>query len=68
MKKLLSSVVLVLPYARRLRAERLHGELVRAFAIAIVASLGLLLSASIILADRLPWTGPVPKANCDPGD
>ena len=19
-------------------------------------------------ADRIPWTGPVPKANCDPGD
>jgi LVIVD repeat len=76
MKKLLSSVVLVLPYARRLRAERLHGggtmnkqQLVRAFAIAIVALLGLLLSTYISLAaDRIPWTGPVPKANCDPWD
>jgi len=40
MKKLLNRVVLALPYARRLRAERVHGEgtmnkqeLVRAFAI-----------------------------------
>ena len=42
-------------------------ELVRAFAIATVASLGLLLSTSILLAanaDRSPWTGPVPKADC----
>ena len=69
MKKLLNRVVLVLPYARRLRAERLHGEgtmnkqeLVRAFAIATVALLGLLLSTSIILA------GAVPKANCGPHD
>src|SRR5262245_56766947 len=46
-------------------------ELVGAFAIAAVALLGLLLSTSIILAndtDRLPFTGPVPKAQCDPGD
>ena len=55
-------------------------KLVRAFAIATVASLGLLLSTSILLADgtgvgdkrakavRIPLTGPVPKANCDPGD
>jgi hypothetical protein len=37
-------------------------ELVRAFAIATVALLGLLLSTSIVLA------GAVPKANCGPGD
>jgi hypothetical protein len=55
-------------------------KLVRAFAIATVVLLGLLLSNSISLADgtsggdkrakfdRIPWTGPVPKANCDPGD
>jgi hypothetical protein len=46
-------------------------KLVRAFAIATVALLGLLLNTSILLAangDRIPWTGPVPKANCDPGD
>ena len=46
-------------------------KLVGAFAIAAVALLGLLLSTSIILAndtDRLPRTGPVPKANCGPGD
>src|SRR5262247_2627243 len=46
-------------------------ELVGAFAIAAVALLGLLLSTSIILAndtDRLPFTGPVPKAQCGPGD
>jgi hypothetical protein len=68
MKKLLSSVVLVLPYARRLRAERLHGggtmnkqELVRAFAIASVALLSLLLGTSIASAS-------VPKANCGPHD
>src|SRR5215471_2715289 len=78
MKKVLNRVVLVLPYARRLRAECVHGEgtvnkqeLVRAFAIATVALLGLLLSTSIILAndtDRLPFVGPVPKAQCGPGD
>ena len=42
-------------------------ELVRAFAIATVALLGLLLSTSILLAanaDPIPWTGPVPKADC----
>jgi hypothetical protein len=42
-------------------------KLVRAFAIATVALLGLLLNTSILLAanaDRIPWTGPVPKANC----
>ena len=68
MKKLLNRVVLVLPYARRLRAERLHGEgtmnkqeLVRAFAIATVALLGLLLSSSIASAS-------VPRANCGPND
>jgi hypothetical protein len=67
MKKLLNRVVLVLPYARRLRAERLHGggtvnkhELVRAFAIATVALLGLLLGTSIAAS--------VPKANCGPHD
>ena len=46
-------------------------ELVKAFAIATVALLGLLLSTSIALAanaDRIPWTGPVPKANCGPWD
>src|SRR5215831_13682215 len=46
-------------------------ELVGAFAIAAVALLGLLLSTSIILAndtDRLPFTGPVPKADCGPRD
>src|SRR5262245_4747927 len=56
-------------------------ELVRAFAIAAVALLGLSLNTSIILAnddtgvrdkrakfDRIPWTGPVPKANCRPRD
>ena len=37
-------------------------ELVRAFAIATVASLGLLLCTSVVLA------GSVPKANCGPGD
>src|ERR1044072_8291178 len=61
MKKLLNRVVLVLPYARRLRAERLHGG-VRGFAIATVALLGLLLGTSIVLA------GAVPKANCGPLD
>ena len=67
MKKLLNRVVLVLPYARRLRAERLHGggtvnkhELVSAFAIATVALLGLLLGTSIAAS--------VPKANCGPRD
>jgi hypothetical protein len=67
MKKLLNRVVLVLPYARRLRAERLHGggtvnkhELVSAFAIATVALLGLLLGTSIAAS--------VPKANCGPHD
>src|SRR4029434_2500962 len=67
MKKLLNRVVLVLPYARRLRAECLHGrgtvnkeELVRAFAIATVALLGLLLGTSIAAS--------VPKANCGPHD
>src|SRR5262249_10015398 len=67
MKKLLNRVVLVLPYARRLRAERVHGEgtvnkheLVRAFAIATVALLGLLLGTSIAAS--------VPKANCGPHD
>jgi LVIVD repeat-containing protein len=47
-------------------------ELVRAFAIATVALLSLSLSnSSVVLADgkrakadRVPWTGPVPKANC----
>ena len=42
-------------------------ELVKAFAIATVALLGLLLSTSILLAanaDPIPWTGAVPKANC----
>jgi hypothetical protein len=48
-------------------------KLVRAFAIATVASLGLLVSNSILLADgtgavRVPWTGPAPKANCGPFD
>src|SRR5215510_11287622 len=44
-------------------------EPVRTFAIAIVALLGLLLSTHISLAaDRIPFTGPVPKANCGPGD
>src|SRR5499433_2260587 len=68
MKKLLNRVVLVLPYARRLRAERVHGEgtvnkqeLVRAFAIATVALLGLLLGTSIASAS-------VAKANCGPHD
>src|SRR5215475_9174018 len=65
MKKLLNRVVLVLPYARRLRAERLHEggtmKLVRAFAIATVALLGLLLGTSIASAS-------VPKANCGPRD
>ena len=41
---------------------------VRAFAIATVALLGLLLSNSILLAAQrviaIPWTGPVPKAEC----
>src|ERR1043166_2744157 len=67
MKKLLNRVVLVLPYARRLRPERLHGggtvnkhELVRAFAIATVALLGLLLGTSIAVS--------VPKAKCGPHD
>ena len=67
MKKLLNRVGLVLPYVRRLRAERLHGEgtmnkqeLVRAFAIATVALLGLLLGTSIAAS--------VPKANCGPHD
>src|SRR5215510_6543246 len=64
MKKPLNTVVLVLPYARRLRAERLHGggtmKLVRAFAIATVALLGLLLGTSIAAS--------VPKANCGPHD
>src|SRR5262245_40566478 len=67
MKNLLNRVVLVLPYVRRLRAERLHGrgtvnkqELVRAFAIATVALLGLLLGTSIAAS--------VPKANCGPHD
>src|SRR5678815_3415725 len=42
---------------------------VRAFAIATVALLGLMLSHSIFLAaDPLPWTGPVPKAKCGPFD
>src|SRR5215813_15551083 len=66
MKKM-NRVVLVLPYARRLRAECLHGrgtvnkqELVRAFAIATVALLGLLLGTSIAAS--------VPKANCGPRD
>src|SRR5262249_2304557 len=56
------------PYARRLRAERVHGEgtvnkqeLVRAFAIATVALLGLLLGTSIASAS-------VAKANCGPHD
>ena len=42
-------------------------KLVRAFAIATVALLGLLLSNSIVLAgrpDQVRSTGPVPKANC----
>ena len=42
-------------------------KLVRAFAIATVALLGLLLNTSILLAanaDPIPWTGPVPKADC----
>jgi hypothetical protein len=46
-------------------------KLVRAFAIATVALVGLLLNTSILLAndtDRLPRTGPVPKAQCGPGD
>ena len=44
-------------------------ELVRAFAIATVALLGLLLNTAILLAaDPIPWTGPVPKANCDRWD
>ena len=46
-------------------------KLVRAFAIATVALLGLLLNTSILLAanaDRIPWTGAVPKANCDRWD
>src|SRR5215813_9236799 len=67
MKKLLNRVVLVLPYGRRLRAERVHGEgtvnkqeLVRAFAIATIALLGLLLGTSIAAS--------VPKANCGPHD
>ena len=67
MKKLLNRVVLVLPYARRLRPERLHGggtvnkhDLFRAFAIATVALLGLLLGTSIAVS--------VPKAKCGPHD
>src|SRR5438874_2334359 len=55
-------------------------ELVRAFAIATVTLPGLLLSASIVLADGtgvgdkranadpVPLTGSVPKADCGPGD
>src|SRR5438874_11201295 len=55
-------------------------ELVKAFAIATVTLLGLLLSASIVLADGtgggdkranadpVPLTGSVSKANCGPGD
>jgi hypothetical protein len=65
-------------------------ELVRAFAIASVSLLGLLLSNSIVSCSRssvapgalasdtggdrhatgdpLPWIGPVPKAQCSPGD
>ena len=55
-------------------------ELVRAFAIATIGLLGPLLSTSIALADGtgvgdqranadpVPFTGPVPKANCGPGD
>jgi hypothetical protein len=55
-------------------------ELIRAFAISLVALLGPLLSTSIVLAaaadvgdkranaDPVPWTGPVPKAVCGPGD
>ena len=42
-------------------------NVIRAFATATVALLGLLLSTSILLAanaDRIPWTGPVPKADC----
>jgi hypothetical protein len=67
-------------FPKHLRSEQggtmTKQELVRAFAIATVASLGLLLSTSILLADgtgvgdkrakavRIPLTGPVPKANC----
>ena len=51
-------------------------ELARAFAIASVASLGLLVGNSVALADgdkhakadRVPWTGPVPRARCARGD
>jgi len=55
-------------------------ELVRAFAIATIGLLGPLLSTSIALADGtgvgdqranadpVPFTGPVPKAHCGPGD
>jgi hypothetical protein len=55
-------------------------KVARVFAIATVALLGPLLSASIALADvtgagdkrastvPVPWTGPVPRANCGPGD
>jgi hypothetical protein len=55
-------------------------KLIVAFAVAVVALPSLLLSASIVTAndtgvgdkresaDPVPWTGPVPKANCGPGD
>src|SRR5688572_1985605 len=59
--------------------ERLQGEgtvkthaLVRASAIASIALLGMSLGSSVAVADRkadpVPWIGPVPRAECSPGD